>query len=160
MKEKYLNISEAEYDVQHRIKTLLFLQDRIIKSALLLGSILHTSTLTDVVQALNTMRVNLEGQEQAANLNQSIQISDASRGSERMSEVSNKNEMLQAEEQLLNKITTCQTMLQAVMSALQDEDVNLHLLTAEDVLVLIHSIESDAQMELLHLRLKMALERK
>jgi hypothetical protein len=73
------------------------------------------------------------------------------------SESSKRDKLLAEEEQLLNKITTCQTMLKAVMNALEDEGANLHLLTVEDVLTLIHSFEANAQTELLHLQLEKAV---
>ncbi|MCR8633933.1 hypothetical protein [Paenibacillus radicis (ex Xue et al. 2023)] len=69
-----------------------------------------------------------------------------------MSDASSKHDkLLEEEQQLQNKITTCQTMLQVVFNALQDETVNLHLLTVEDIVVLIHSFEANAHTELLHL---------
>jgi hypothetical protein len=71
MKEKYLNLSAAEHDLQHRFKTLQFLHDRIIESALLLGSVLNTTALTGVIQALHTMRSDIEEQVLTSNLNQS-----------------------------------------------------------------------------------------
>lgn len=81
MKQTYFNLSPQEADLQHRIKTLLHLQETIIQSTLRLGPILHTDTLSEVVEALHKMRSDLERQALAFKLEQSIQISDASRGS-------------------------------------------------------------------------------
>jgi hypothetical protein len=81
IKEKYFNLTDEEYDLQHRIRTLQHLQESIIQSALLLGSILHTATLSDVVEALQSMKSDLEQQAISLKLKQSINISDSSRGS-------------------------------------------------------------------------------
>ncbi|MCR8633934.1 hypothetical protein [Paenibacillus radicis (ex Xue et al. 2023)] len=80
MKQAYFNQSSQEADLQHRIKTLQHLQQQIIQSALLLGSILHTDTLSDVVEALHKMRSDLERQALSLKLKQSILISDSNRG--------------------------------------------------------------------------------
>ncbi|TXK75442.1 hypothetical protein [Paenibacillus sp. N3.4] len=79
MKQKYFNVSDGEHNLLHQMKTLQYLQEQIIQSALLLGSILHESTLSEVVETLYNMRSSLEKQALALKLKQSIILSDSSR---------------------------------------------------------------------------------
>jgi hypothetical protein len=80
LQKKYFNLPPQQAELQHRIKTLQYLQEQIIESALLLGSILHIATLTDAVQTFHTMRSNLEAQLLSLKLEQNVVISDSSRG--------------------------------------------------------------------------------
>jgi urease accessory protein UreE len=72
-----------------------------------------------------------------------------------MNEIKERYEKLVLEEDdLNNKIKTCQTAIDAVMMAVLKEGDSLHMLTTEDVIVAIHKLEMDARTELLHLQLR------
>ncbi|TXK75441.1 hypothetical protein [Paenibacillus sp. N3.4] len=72
-----------------------------------------------------------------------------------MSEEMLKYEQLVLEEdELVSKIHTCQTAINAVMDAVLKEGKSLHMLMVEDVITMVHGLEIDCQTNLLHLRLK------
>lgn len=68
---------------------------------------------------------------------------------------SDKIELLIAEEEALQeKINTCEICVSAVLDAIVERQGDIHILTAEGILSSIHTISTDFQTELLHLKLE------
>ncbi|KZE71695.1 hypothetical protein AV654_05685 [Paenibacillus elgii] len=62
--------------------------------------------------------------------------------------------LLVEERELTQKIATCEQCVTAVLGCIEQHSDSIHLHTVEDVVGLIHTISSDLQTELLHLRLE------
>jgi uncharacterized transporter YbjL len=74
------------------------------------------------------------------------------------SDLTAKYELLTTEEEtLIEKIKTCESCVLAVLDAVVQNGNDVHIITAEEILNTIHTMGSDFQTELLHLRLEKSI---
>ncbi|GMX62916.1 hypothetical protein [Paenibacillus elgii] len=64
--------------------------------------------------------------------------------------------LLGEEAKLLLQIQTCQEVIFTLKSIVRQRGKSLHMLTMEDILTLIHQMEMDFRVELLHVNLEQA----
>lgn len=157
IKEKYLIHEPKQQALLNQINTLQHLQHHITK-ALTLDSQFHYGVLNQIFFILHSLENDLQAQLAPSNHQQSSPIhlmpSRATRNDENLTEY----ESLALEEnELLDKLRTCQIMIEAIMNAIVEERDSLQLLTVEDVLTEIHTLELELRTELLHLRLEKTL---
>ncbi|KEQ23516.1 hypothetical protein [Paenibacillus tyrfis] len=73
-----------------------------------------------------------------------------------MEDVAKHKILLGEEAKLLLQIQTCQEVIFTLKSIVRQCGKSLHMLTMEDILTLIHQMEMDFRVELLHVNLEQA----
>ncbi|NQX66655.1 hypothetical protein HQN90_11005 [Paenibacillus alba] len=153
VKEKYFIHEPKQRVIQYQIRTLQYLQHHITKFVLSQNSALHLGVLNQIFHIIHTLPNNLQAQ-LAPSIQQSYPIHlMPSRATRINSKLSEYESIVHEENELLDKLRTCQSIIEAILYAFAEERDSIHLLTVEDVLMEIHSLELELRTELLHLRL-------
>ncbi|MDQ0885904.1 hypothetical protein QFZ81_000992 [Paenibacillus sp. V4I9] len=152
IKEKYLIHEPKQQAILHQLNTLQLLQQHITKSSLTQDSVPHYGVLNQIFSIIYTLQKDLEAQ-LVPTKNQSSPIHlMPSRAAKIEDSLTEYESLLHEEKELLDKLRTCQSL-----NAFVEERDSLHLLTVEDVLTEVHTMELELRTELLYLRLEKAI---
>lgn len=157
IKEKYYIHVPKQHALTHQLNTLEYLQQQITQVALTQDSVLHYGVIHQIFNVLHTLHNDLQSQ-LALTKNQSSPIHLMASRAARIEENLTEHERLELEEkELLDKLRTYQSIIEVIMNAIAEEKASLHLLTVEDILTEIHTMEVECRTELLYVRLEKAI---
>jgi hypothetical protein len=151
IKEKYLIHEPKQQAILHQLDTLQYLQHHITQ-ALKQDSALHYGVLNQMFSILHLLQNDLQAQLAPSNhLTRPIHLMPF-RAARHDANLTEYETLVLEENELLAKLRTCQSMIEAILDAFTEDRHSFHLLTVEDVLTEVHTMELEIRTELLHLR--------